>query len=110
MFELKQEYVEYLDTFKKLGIRPFRREAILRKKLGDHVSILVLRDILFSILMLSPKRYIPFIYSWGKFVGTHSARQAMDVLNIAFVASTNPITKGVVSKTTINVAKNGMIT
>jgi predicted hydrocarbon binding protein len=86
MFELKQEYVEYLDTFKKLGIRPFRREAILRKELGDHVSILVLRDILYSILMLSPKRYIPFIYSWGKFVGTHSARQAMDVLNIAFIA------------------------
>jgi len=85
MFEILPKYVEYLDTFKKLGVRPFKEEAVLRKELGDYVSILVLRDIIFSILLLSPERYIPFLYSWGKFVGLQSAKQAKGTLNITFL-------------------------
>lgn len=85
MFEPLTEYVEYLDTFKKLGVRPFAKEAILRKKLGDYVSILILRDILFSILLLSPKKYIPFLYSWGKFIGIQTAKQAKKTLKITAV-------------------------
>lgn len=82
MFQLRPEYVEYLDTFKKLGVRPFSEEEILRKRLGDYVSILVLRDIIFSILLLSPEVYTPFLYSWGKFIGKHAAKQAMKTLKI----------------------------
>jgi len=85
MFEPLTKYVEYLDTFKKLGVRPFAKEAILRKKLGDYVSILILRDILFSILLLSPKKYIPFLYSWGKFIGVQTAKQAKKTLKITAV-------------------------
>jgi len=82
MFEPLTEYVGYLDTFKKLGVRPFAKEAILRKRLGDYVSILILRDILFSILLLSPKKYTSFLYSWGKFVGIQAAKQAKKTLKI----------------------------
>src|SRR3990172_10459532 len=82
MFELKPEYVEYLDTFKKLGVRPFSEEETLRKRVGDYVSILVLRDIVFSILLLSQKIYTLFLYSWGKFIGNHAAKQAMKTLKI----------------------------
>jgi predicted hydrocarbon binding protein len=84
MFQLRPEYVEYLDTFKNLGVRPFSEENILRKKLGDYVSILILRDILYSILLLSPRVYTPFLYSWGKFIGCQAAKQGMKTLNVTF--------------------------
>ncbi len=82
MFEMLPEYVGYLNTFKKLGVRPFKKEDILRKRLGDYVSILVLRDILFSILSLSPTKYTPFLYTWGKFIGNQAAKQAKSTLKI----------------------------
>jgi len=85
MFETLPEYVGYLDTFKKLGVRPFKEEAILRKRLGDYVSIVVLRDILFSILLLSPQKYTSFLYSWGKFIGNQAAKQAKSTLKITTV-------------------------
>lgn len=82
MLEFPQKYIEYLDTFKKLGVRPFSEEDILRKKLGDFVSINISRDILFSMMLLSPKKYVPYIYSWGKFLGLEGVKQSMDVLKL----------------------------
>ena len=82
----KQEYVDYLDSFKNIGIKPYEeKETRLRKKVGDRVSVHLLRDILFSTLYLSPKKYVPFVYSWGKFVGIQSARQALHTLNIELI-------------------------
>ena len=86
MFKLSQNYVEYLETFKKLGIMPFREEEKMRKSLGDYVNISVLRDILYSILLLSPEKYTPYLYSWGKFIGTQTARQATQELRLTFVS------------------------
>lgn len=83
MFPKKENYVEYLDSFKNIGIRPYEeKEVLIRKDIGDKVSIFLLRDILFSMLSLSPKRYIPYVYSWGKFVGYQTATQALRTLGL----------------------------
>jgi predicted hydrocarbon binding protein len=79
------EYVGYLESFKEIGIKPFKfKEERVRNRMGDDVSIFLLRDILYSILSLSPKRYVPYIYSWGKYVGMQSARQTLGTLNLEF--------------------------
>ncbi|MFQ6020991.1 MAG: V4R domain-containing protein [Candidatus Aenigmatarchaeota archaeon] len=83
MFKMMPEYVDYLESFKRFGVRPFEKEIIIRKKLGDNISILLRQDIEYSILKLSPKRYIPYIYSWGKFVGYQVAQQALRTLKVS---------------------------
>jgi len=83
MMKFSEKYVDYLKTFKKLGVRPFKKEKMIRMQLGDYVHINVFRDILFSIMSLSPKTYIPYMYSWGKFVGAKSTEQALDTLDIS---------------------------
>lgn len=83
MFPKKENYVDYLESFRNIGIRPYEeKEVLIRKDIGDKVSIFLLRDILFSMLSLSPKRYIPYVYSWGKFVGYQTAIQALRVLGL----------------------------
>ena len=114
MFEFTNEYVGYLESFKKLGIRPFKKGKNIRPQLGDFVSINILRDILFSMYSLSPKTYIPFMYSWGKFIGKKGADQALDVLDISLATKMltkihsldllkNEIYKDILTKTWANV-------
>jgi predicted hydrocarbon binding protein len=83
MFRPSPEWVQYLESFKRFGVRPFRELAPLRPRLGDRISILIRQDLEFSILALSPKVYTPYIYSWGKFVGKHVAEQAMATLKVS---------------------------
>jgi len=85
VFKMSPEYVEYLDSFKQFGVRPFEREVALRRKLGDNVNLLLRQYIEYSIIKLSPKRYVPYIYSWGKFVGYHIAQQTLRTLNVSLV-------------------------
>lgn len=86
MFQASPEYVKYLESFKRFGVREFKELPPLRPKLGDNISLLVRQDIEFSIIGLSPKTYVPYIYSWGKFVGNQVAGQALATLKVGLAA------------------------
>ncbi|MBU5557894.1 MAG: V4R domain-containing protein [Candidatus Aenigmatarchaeota archaeon] len=83
MFRASPEYVQYLESFKRFGVREFAEMPAQRKQLGDSISMLVRQDLEFGIIALAPKTYIPYIYSWGKFVGTQVAKQAMATLKVS---------------------------
>ncbi len=83
MFEASPEYVKYLESFKRFGVREFEEMPAIRKKLGDNINILVRQDLEFGMLALAPKTYIPYVYSWGKFVGAQVAKQAMATLKVS---------------------------
>ena len=77
MFKWEKEYSEYSQSIKNLGIRPYKDMPRLRKTLGDELHILVFQDIFYSMLALSPKAYTPYIYSWGKFIGSETTKQSL---------------------------------
>jgi predicted hydrocarbon binding protein len=84
MFKWSPEYVTYLESFKKFGVRPFVEAAPLRKELGDSISLAIRQDLEFGIAALSPRSYIPYLYSWGKFVGYQTGSQALRTLKLGF--------------------------
>lgn len=83
MFQTSPDYVRYLESFKRFGVREFSEMPALRKELGDSISILVRQDLEFGILALAPKIYTPYIYSWGKFVGAQVSKHALATLKIS---------------------------
>jgi len=83
MFQASPEYVKYLESFKRFGVREFAEMPVQRKHLGDAISMLVRQDLEFGILGLAPKTYTPYIYSWGKFVGLQVAKQALSTLKVS---------------------------
>jgi len=78
----KLNYESKIENFKMLGLAPYRKEKRLRSILGNRINSLVFQDIFFSILELSPKIYTEYLYSWGKYLGSESAKNSMDELNI----------------------------
>jgi len=82
MFEWKKEFSNYSESIKSIGMRPFKEGPALRKMLGDELHILVFQDIFYSMLALSPKTYTPYIYDWGKYIGTETTKQSLRATGI----------------------------
>ncbi|MCD6476634.1 MAG: hypothetical protein J7K26_00505 [Candidatus Aenigmarchaeota archaeon] len=112
--KFSKQYVDYLESFKRIGLISFKKIKPIRPKLGDYVSMMILRDILFSTYSLSPNTYIPYLYSWGKFIGNVASEQSLKALDISLITKIltklhsiklleNDIYKDILTKTWANV-------